>query len=495
MLDSIFIIRNADNSLIFYGQLSENQPEDLETVLGQILMKAKDQTPGTQKLVALKQGKFLYGLYPSFCLILSLSKGTEKDVADKILQSLGDTFSTKFQEKVETYSGDNSIFSSFTNDVQEILSSFMSKTPTETTTSEAIPSESGVEDKEEVEAVFGKEEETSPTINSASNAALDQEDTSKTIRPKPSEVIPVSQRKGMIDIKKSDAVVDTFSSEKPLIPPQKRQAFPDGIPDYARDEILFNESFEVQKNFESDLVDFSVSRIKVTLNISLTHLYEVEVDFTNYPERPLFVFSDSLKKELGKPYEEISYFLKHWDPKIPAHITEIVYELEKILTRFKSEGKLSHTQEMPSYVLPDLEPLKNDIKYDPNFKPKEVVIPEFIPEEVKADKPEPISAPIARPGVPVQKAGMPAKTSTPAKQIDPKEQKRLQKEEEQRKKMEEQRKKEEEKQQKKQDEEEAKKRKQLEKLKKQQAKEDREISKRNTEFDNKEEDEDSEDKE
>ena len=162
--------------------------------------------------------------------------------------------------------------------------------------------------KEETEAIFGKSEE---------DAEVSEEETSKTLKPAPSTELPFSQRKGMIELQKSEEVQDTFNLDKPMIPPQKRQAYPDGIPEYARDEILFNESFDVQKNFECDLVDFSVSRIKITMNISLTHIYEVEIDFTNYPERPEIIMSEGLKNELEQPIEEISYFLRNWDTRIP----------------------------------------------------------------------------------------------------------------------------------------------------------------------------------
>ena len=131
MLDSIFVINNTDNSLVFYGQLSDVQPEDLETILGQILMKAKGQPPGTQKLVALKQGKFLYGIYSNFVMVLALSKGTEKEAADKILQALGKQFEEKFGSELENYAGDNSPFTSFSADVQEVLSGAMTKAKVE----------------------------------------------------------------------------------------------------------------------------------------------------------------------------------------------------------------------------------------------------------------------------------------------------------------------------------------------------------------------------
>lgn len=385
MIDSVFVIKGTD--LVFFGQLTDNPIEDLETVLGQILGKAKDQPPGTQKLMALKQGKFLFTVYPSFYIIVALSKGTEKDIADKIIKQLGDRFQTNFEPKLASYSGDNSIFASFSSDIQTVLTSFLSK-PAAEPSAEAIIEASKTEELE-AQTEFVKEPPSitpEPAIaenNPDTAATSTEDDTGKTIKPGPSPNIPLSQRKGMIEIKKSTVVVEALTGDKPIVTPEKRQAYPDGIPEYARDEVLFNESFEVQKNFECELVDYSVSDVKIVMNISLTHIYEVEINFTDYPERPKVILGETLQKELGKPIEEISYILKHWDPKIPAHIKEIVYELEKILTRFKSEGKLSPTQEMPSYAIPELEPLKGDIKWDPNVKPKKIEVPEYIPPEIE----------------------------------------------------------------------------------------------------------------
>jgi hypothetical protein len=513
MFDSIFIIRNAPtNDLVFYGQLSDTPVEELETVLGQIIMKAQGQTPGTRKLIALKQGKFFYGIHENFYFITALSKGTDKDVAERLVRKLIDSFHQNFGNALANYSGDNTPFSGFSNDIQTIILDATAKKPTslpstipitdisasnsperpnlESDASSVTISNTGdneitEDEKTEMDEVFGDSD--SDDSGFGEDNAVTSTDTSKPqdtsvfgkLSSSKIEELPAAQRKAVIQLEKPKEVSDSFNLNKPLIAPMKREAYPDGIPDYARDEVLFNESFEVQKNFESELVNYSVSDIKINLNIALTHMYEIKIDFTDYPEQPKIILPDSLKTQLGQPIEEISYFLKNWDPKIPAHITELVYELEKILTRFKAEGKLTSTQDLPGYILPDLEPLKDDIKWDPNYKAKIVPVPPPVVDEsppAQPTTPQPIApTPVAGPVVkPVPLQNTPPQV---VQKLDPKALKQKQKEEENRRKEEEKRKKKEEeeekKRQKKEEEEKKRMKKQLETLKKAEAKEQR----------------------
>jgi hypothetical protein len=371
MIDSVFVIKKDSNDLIFYGQLSDEPVADLENVLGQVIMKAESQPAGTRKLIAIKEGKFLYGVYDLFYMILTLGSGTSKDQADRLLQQMGSQFGKKYASDINAYAGDNAPFTGFSSEIQTILTNAMSRPATPSIASKT-PIQQSMPTTDNKEDISSTASEAEPE-----DEGKQEEMDADTVKISPAAQIPLSQRKGIITFERKNEVKDSFDLEKPLIAPAKRQAFPDGIPEYARDEILFNESFDVQKNFECELVNYSVSVITITMNISLTHIYQVEIDFTEYPKRPIVKLSEGLMKELGKPIEEISYFLRNWDERIPAHITEIVYELEKIFTRFKSEGKLSSTQEMPEYVLPELEPLKGDIAYDPNYKPKAVEIPEY----------------------------------------------------------------------------------------------------------------------
>jgi hypothetical protein len=167
--------------------------------------------------------------------------------------------------------------------------------------------------------------------------------------------------------------------------------------------------------------------------------------------------------------------------------------MEKILTRFKAEGKLHATQDMPDYILPELEPLKNDIKWTPDYKPKKIEVPAYIPPEVKTEAEE--NAKIPTSSQPAQNenikskegqaqsveslpAGKTAVAQEKGSPVDPKMDKNKQKELEKQKKEQEKQMKEQEKLKKEQEKEELKKRKEIERLKKEQEKEEKEREKR-----------------
>ena len=130
MIDSIFVVKKDSNDLIFNGQLSDHQIEDLETVLGQVVMKASSQSSGSRKLIALKQGKFLYGVFDAFYMILAMAKGTSKDVADKAMRKLGPQFMSKFSDQIAAYSGDNNVFASFSSNIQQVITALQAKSIT-----------------------------------------------------------------------------------------------------------------------------------------------------------------------------------------------------------------------------------------------------------------------------------------------------------------------------------------------------------------------------
>jgi hypothetical protein len=165
--------------------------------------------------------------------------------------------------------------------------------------------------------------------------------------------------------------------EEPLIEPMKREAFPEGIPDYKRDEVLWEESQMVKNEYVAEFVEGMVFHLKIFLSISLTHHYTVFIDFSNYPKKPKIEISDLLREELAKSLEELLYHYANWDPTIPPHIIEIVRELEAVLMKFKAWGTLTETNAMPESALPELEPL-------PDLPPLEE-------EEVKGGKKETVT--------------------------------------------------------------------------------------------------------
>ena len=145
--------------------------------------------------------------------------------------------------------------------------------------------------------------------------------------------------------------------KEPIIKAMKRDAYPDGIADYKRDEVLWNESEMVKNEYVAEFVEGMITNLQVFLSISLTHHYELFIDFSDYPAKPEISIGKGLSEELGISLDQLLFFYRNWDTKIPPHIIELVREFEATLMKFKAKGKLSDTDEMPETALPELEPL------------------------------------------------------------------------------------------------------------------------------------------
>ena len=175
-----------------------------------------------------------------------------------------------------------------------------------------------------------------------------------------------------------------------LVDPMKREAFPEGIPEYKVDEVLWNEGQMVKDEYSAEFVEGMISNLQVFLSISLTHHYEIVINFSEYPQKPTISIGAGLEKELGKGLEELLFFYKNWDTKIPPHLIELVREIEAVLMKFKAKGKLSETDAMPESALPDLEPLPElpPWEEEPSEEPpKETEEPKEPQEEKKNENP------------------------------------------------------------------------------------------------------------
>ncbi len=93
--------------------------------------------------------------------------------------------------------------------------------------------------------------------------------------PKPIEYIPKELPK-----------TDELSGNNPVIQPEKRDAYPNGIDEYMIDEVLWNESQALSKDYTADFVDGIIAKVQIFLSISIVHHYELIIDFQNYPDKP-----------------------------------------------------------------------------------------------------------------------------------------------------------------------------------------------------------------
>ena len=164
------------------------------------------------------------------------------------------------------------------------------------------------------------------------------------------EILPKYQKTSLEELKLSENVS--------IIKALERSSYPEGISDYIRDEVLWEEARMVKDEFPADFLEGLLFHLQIYMRISINHIYKIFVDFSDYPSRPTLGFSEDLNKEinrkLGKSTDELLYFYKNWDSITPPHIIEIIKELEAVLLQIHSKGELSESGHI---TLPDLRPL------------------------------------------------------------------------------------------------------------------------------------------
>ena len=144
----------------------------------------------------------------------------------------------------------------------------------------------------------------------------------------------------------SDSTSDLFYSEKSYETP------PSGLDSDIIDNSDFNSKISTQNGITEDSEQLSIAintelsliqqayaydqlgskgaEINVYITITLTNTFIIPIDFMNYPERPVISFPSEVKNILGDPYKILDT-LKGWNSKMPAHIVDVLNELEKKL--------------------------------------------------------------------------------------------------------------------------------------------------------------------
>ena len=151
-----------------------------------------------------------------------------------------------------------------------------------------------------------------------------------------------------------------------IVEPLKRDAYPEGVSDYDRDEVLWNEAKIVKDKYPANFVEGMIFNLEIYLSISSTQNYKIYIDFSNYPLKPIIAIGKQLKRELGEDLNELEDLFKNWDIKKPLHIIEIVDKFKVVLNKFKDQNRLSDTSEIPKSALPELKPLPNVNALDEN---------------------------------------------------------------------------------------------------------------------------------
>ena len=367
MIQSVFVLLpSEENACVFFGQIDENDVvEDLGNILGTIVDYAQNLNDSQIKAIQISQGKFAYGKFGVIYLIFKIQRSDDMDEIKEILKKMANGFIKTYKSDLDSFSGDTSAFDSFTNEIQSYIT--VSKPKPKVKPSKSIDLASLRKGS------ATKPTYSAPTITQGSSSSGKDTNTNiskakiRTSKSEPEIKVPAEPEKKKKSYLKSAKPIEfvptkmpeitTVSSDKAIISPDKRDAYANGIDEYMKDEILWNESQAVMKEYTAEFYEGLIAKLQIFLSISITHHYEIIIDFQNYPEKPIVSFSDGLKGELGE-YNDCSYFFKNWDVKIPPHVLELVREFEKILMNLKTRGKLEATAAMPEASLPELEPLE-----------------------------------------------------------------------------------------------------------------------------------------
>lgn len=95
---------------------------------------------------------------------------------------------------------------------------------------------------------------------------------------------------------------------------------------------IAEEAKELMHHFQTQFED-SITRAKIYLSITLDEHFEIQIDFSNYPQRPELILPD----DILQLYENKEDFLenipnyKKWDKKNPLEIYKLIQEIEYVL--------------------------------------------------------------------------------------------------------------------------------------------------------------------
>lgn len=363
MIQSVFIILPAqDNACIFYGQIDEEEDSaDLGNILGVIVEYAQRVDNSQVKSIRISQGKFAYGKFDDIYVISKISQSSDMEKVKSTIKSMAKGFLNKYKDQINSKTADPGRYEDFSADIHDYLEEKAVEKQ------ESEPDETAIEKTttiaEEPEKIR-KAKLEKPEIKKSGTDFLRSE---KPMKFEPSEV-PKEKK---------------FSNETPIIKPVEREAYADGLEDYMKDEVLWNESQEVMNEYTAEFVTNIISKLEVYLSISITHHYKMIIDFQNYPEKPKFETTEDFTDEVLNKVKQKSYFLANWDVKMPPHIIEIVREFEAILSKLKSRGELKATTEMPAAAMPELEPLEKLPPMDDEMKKALKKKEEKAPKEAK----------------------------------------------------------------------------------------------------------------
>lgn len=100
-----------------------------------------------------------------------------------------------------------------------------------------------------------------------------------------------------------------------------------------RDALLANEAQQLMNEFQTEIVDGSISRMRIYLSITMEKHFVLGIDFSAYPKSPpLLTFQEEVKKIVGTGLNTTN----NWNAQTPPHVIDIIREIEgKLYEAFK----------------------------------------------------------------------------------------------------------------------------------------------------------------
>ena len=86
----------------------------------------------------------------------------------------------------------------------------------------------------------------------------------------------------------------------------------------------------IQQEYAYDQKSPQKGDLNIYLTITLAKTFIININFTNYPTRPLVSVSEEVNNLIGDIYQKLEV-LKNWNTKRPSHIIDILHELENKL--------------------------------------------------------------------------------------------------------------------------------------------------------------------
>ena len=147
-----------------------------------------------------------------------------------------------------------------------------------------------------------------------------------------------------VQLKNREITLEEFKTKKEVLENQLRDILGQiskykekGTVETKRDAIFAEEANRLMYEFQTEFSEM-ISKPTVFISASLEDHFTIDIDFSNYPERPTVTFPNMLHKLFSVPIDTKFDILNNWDPQNPRHMTEIFYEIERLLLNiFKSD--------------------------------------------------------------------------------------------------------------------------------------------------------------